>query len=163
MSHFKIFLSSLNILWFYELFCFAGLTNCITKNKFLYQEFLHYEFKDLLQQEKREHLGRMYTLVTRRADFGRRYTSVLRRKDDVIALRDMEHYLQDHIWEQGLAALEENEEIAQNDPKIYVTTILDVHNKYNDLVLTAFKNDRRFVAALDEACKEFINNNAVTR
>jgi len=46
---------------------------------------------------------------------------------------------------------------------MYVSTILDVHKKYNKLVLTAFKNDSGFVAALDKACGKFINNNAVTR
>lgn len=46
---------------------------------------------------------------------------------------------------------------------MYVSTILDVHKKYNKLVLTAFKNDSGFVAALDKACGKFINNNAVTK
>jgi cullin 1 len=49
------------------------------------------------------------------------------------------------------------------DPKIYVTTILDVHKNYNALVLTAFRNDSGFVAALDKACGKFINNNAITK
>ena len=49
------------------------------------------------------------------------------------------------------------------DPKIYVNTILEVHKKYNALVLTAFNNDSGFVAALDKACGRFINSNAVTR
>lgn len=48
------------------------------------------------------------------------------------------------------------------DPKIYVQTILEVHKKYNALVLTSFKNDNGFVAALDKACGKFINTNAVT-
>lgn len=48
------------------------------------------------------------------------------------------------------------------DPKIYVQTILEVHKKYNALVLTAFNNDSGFVAALDKACGKFININAVT-
>lgn len=48
------------------------------------------------------------------------------------------------------------------DPKIYVQTILEVHKKYNALVLTAFNNDSGFVAALDKACGKFINTNAVT-
>lgn len=42
-------------------------------------------------------------------------------------------------------------------------TILEVHRKYNSLVLTAFKNDTGFVAALDKACGRFINNNSVTK
>ncbi len=42
-------------------------------------------------------------------------------------------------------------------------TILDVHRKYDILVLSAFHNDKSFVAALDKACGRFINNNAVTK
>ena len=38
------------------------------------------------------------------------------------------------------------------DPKLYVSTILDVHRKYNALVMTAFNNDSGFVASLDKAC-----------
>merc|ERR1712088_633548 len=49
------------------------------------------------------------------------------------------------------------------EPKIYVSTILEVHRKYNALVLTAFNNDSGFVASLDKACGKFINNNAVTK
>lgn len=45
---------------------------------------------------------------------------------------------------------------------MYVQTILEVHKKYNALVLTSFKNDNGFVAALDKACGKFINTNAVT-
>lgn len=33
---------------------------------------------------------------------------------------------------------------------MYVETILEVHHKYNALVLTAFNNDAGFVAALDK-------------
>ena len=36
------------------------------------------------------------------------------------------------------------------DPKTYVQTILDVHKKFNALVMTAFNNDAGFVAALDK-------------
>lgn len=48
------------------------------------------------------------------------------------------------------------------DPKVYVQKILEVHKKYNALVLVAFKNDTGFVASLDKACGKFINSNAVT-
>lgn len=41
-------------------------------------------------------------------------------------------------------------------------TILEVHKKYNALVITAFNNDSGFVAALDKACNKFINANNVT-
>jgi len=71
--------------------------------------------------------------------------------------------LENHITNQGLAAIEKLGQEAINEPKIYVSTILEVHRKYNALVLTAFNNDSGFVASLDKACGKFINNNAVTR
>ncbi|CAL8109556.1 unnamed protein product [Orchesella dallaii] len=108
---------------------------------------LHNEFRSLLHAEKKDDLGRMYMLVARLDD----------------ALGEMRDHLESHICAQGLAALEELGETGGNDPKMYVTTILDVHKKYNKLVLTAFKNDSGFVAALDKACGKFINNNAVTK
>ena len=43
-----------------------------------------------------------------------------------------------------------------------MTAILEVHRKYNTLVLAAFRNDSGFVAALDKACGKYINNNNVT-
>lgn len=46
---------------------------------------------------------------------------------------------------------------------MYVQTILDVHKRFDMLVLSAFHNDKGFVAALDKACGRFINNNAVTK
>ena len=39
------------------------------------------------------------------------------------------------------------------DPKVYVQTTLDVHKKYNALVMSAFNNDAGFVAALDKVEK----------
>lgn len=35
---------------------------------------------------------------------------------------------------------------------MYVQTTLDVHKKYNALVMSAFNNDAGFVAALDKVC-----------
>lgn len=40
---------------------------------------------------------------------------------------------------------------------------MEVHKKFNALVLVAFNNDSGFVAALDKACGRFINSNSVTR
>lgn len=40
------------------------------------------------------------------------------------------------------------------DPKMYVQTVLDVHKKYNALVMSAFNNDAGFVAALDKVGAE---------
>lgn len=110
-------------------------------------EVLHAEFQNLLDDDKNEDLGRMYQLVSRIQD----------------GLRELKTLLESHIYNQGLAAIEKCGEPALNDPKLYVQTILDVHKKYNALVMTAFNNDAGFVAALDKACGRFINNNMVTK
>ncbi|KFM75968.1 Cullin-1, partial [Stegodyphus mimosarum] len=110
-------------------------------------EIFHSEFQNLLNDDKNEDLGRMFQLVSRIFD----------------GLGELRTRLETHIHYQGLSAIEKCGETALNDPKIYVNTILDVHRKYNALVMTAFNNEAGFVAALDKACGKFINNNAVTR
>ncbi|VDK77179.1 unnamed protein product, partial [Onchocerca ochengi] len=49
------------------------------------------------------------------------------------------------------------------DPKQYVSTILEVHKRYHNLVTCSFKNEPGFVQALDKACTSFINRNSVTK
>uniref|UniRef100_A0AAY3ZZC3 Cullin-1 n=1 Tax=Denticeps clupeoides TaxID=299321 RepID=A0AAY3ZZC3_9TELE len=110
-------------------------------------EIFHTEFQYLLDADKNEDLGRMYNLVSRISD----------------GLGELKTLLETHIHNQGLAAVEKCGDSALNDPKIYVQTILDVHRKYNALVMSAFNNDAGFVAALDKACGKFINNNAITK
>ncbi len=65
-------------------------------------------------------------------------------------LGELRNRLEAHIHNQGLNAIERCGESALNDPKIYVTTTLNVHKKYNALVVDAFNNDAGFVAALDK-------------
>ncbi|XP_067131344.1 cullin-1 [Centruroides vittatus] len=110
-------------------------------------EIFHSEFQNLLNDDKNEDLGRMFQLVSRIPD----------------GLGELRNLLEAHIHNQGLSAIEKCGETALNDPKMYVNTILDVHRKYNALVMTAFNNEAGFVAALDKACGKFINNNAITR
>merc|ERR1712079_888002 len=103
--------------------------------------------QNLLNADKNDDLGRMFQLVSLIPD----------------GLGELRNLLENHITNQGLAAIEKLGDEALNDPKIYVTQILEVHRKYNALVLTAFNNDAGFVASLDKACGKFINNNAVTK
>merc|ERR1739838_1013217 len=112
-----------------------------------HMEIFHSEFQNLLNADKNEDLGRMYQLVSRIPD----------------GVGELKRLLENHITNQGLNAIEKLGEEALNDPKVYVSTILGVHRKYNNLVMTAFNNDSGFVASLDKACGKFINNNSVTR
>ena len=43
------------------------------------------------------------------------------------------------------------------DAKLYVSTLLEVHKKYADLVCDAFDNEAGFLQALDRAASSFIN------
>uniref|UniRef100_A0A6M2DFG3 Cullin-1 n=1 Tax=Xenopsylla cheopis TaxID=163159 RepID=A0A6M2DFG3_XENCH len=109
-------------------------------------EIFHTEFQKLLDLDKNTDLARMYLLVSRIPD----------------GLCELRALLEAHIAAQGHSAIDKCGDAASTDPKIYVNTILDVHKKYNALVLLAFNNDSGFVAALDKACGKFINSNTVT-
>lgn len=109
-------------------------------------EIFRTEFQNLLDSEKNPDLGRMYSLIARIPD----------------GLKELKLVLEEHIQTQGTQAIAKCGEAANSDPKAYVQTILEVHKKYNALVLMAFNNDNGFVAALDKACGKFINTNAVT-
>uniref|UniRef100_A0A1L8DST3 Cullin-1 n=1 Tax=Nyssomyia neivai TaxID=330878 RepID=A0A1L8DST3_9DIPT len=112
-------------------------------------EIFRMEFQNLLDDDKNADLGRMYALVSR--------------IESTVALQELQQILETHIHTQGLAAIDKCGEAAANDPKVYVQVLLEVHKKYNALILTAFNNDKGFVAALDKACGRFINTNTVSK
>jgi cullin 1 len=51
---------------------------------------------------------------------------------------------------------------ADLDPKAYVDALLAVHEKNAATVARSFKAEAGFAAALDKACREFVNRNAAT-
>jgi len=110
-------------------------------------EQLHTEFQNLLNDDKNDDLERMFNLVSRIAD----------------GLAELRTILEKHIDTQGIQAIEKIGDDAGNDPKEYVSTILNVQRKYSDMVTTSFKSDAGFIAALDKACGKFINQNPVTK
>jgi len=105
------------------------------------------EFKNLLEDDKLEDLARMFQLLSR-IDRG---------------LEPLKEILEKHVQDKGLEAVQSVAKAAVVNPKMYVETVLKVHKKYNELVNTAFRGDSGFVAALDKACRRFINDNAVTK
>uniref|UniRef100_A0A6V7M082 Cullin-1 n=1 Tax=Bracon brevicornis TaxID=1563983 RepID=A0A6V7M082_9HYME len=114
---------------------------------FRYMDLFYLEFQHQLNADKVEDLSRMYRLVNR-----------IKGGSDL--LTDL---LEQHIVHQGTMAVERSGESATYDPKVFVTTILDIYRKYHNLVIDTFKNDTIFVAAFDKACARFINDNYVTR
>lgn len=109
-------------------------------------EILYAEFQNFLCANEQEDLGRMYLLVVCIPE----------------CFNHLKTALQNHIVQNGLASIEKCVDAVNSDPKIYIETILQVYKTYHRLVLTAFHNDSGFVAALDKACGQFINKNAVT-
>lgn len=105
------------------------------------------EFQNLLENDKVEDLGRMYSLLARIAR----------------GLDPLKDILEKHVQVVGSQAVDAVASTAANEPKEYVETLLRVHKKYNDLVTNSFKADPGFVAALDKACRRFVNDNAVTK
>ncbi|XP_077530953.1 cullin-1-like [Haemaphysalis longicornis] len=78
------------------------------------------------------------------------------------ALALLRTLFQEHVQREGLQAIERLGEDVK-DPALYVTTLLRVHQKYNELVRSAFARDEDFVNAMGSACEKFVNNNAATR
>lgn len=107
----------------------------------------HTEFQTMLEDSKQENLNLIYRLVSRIPD----------------ALTKLKVILENHIVCQGLARIEKCGQTAIQDPSLFINTILDVHNYYEQLVRDAFDNNSYFFASIDKACEKFVNNNNVTK
>ncbi|KAG0231395.1 hypothetical protein BGW42_006523 [Actinomortierella wolfii] len=112
-------------------------------------EIIWDEFQNLLNQDKQEDLYRMFSLLLRIPD----------------GLEPLRTRFETHVRKAGLSAIEKiaDESSEQLDPKVYVDALLEVHKKYNDLVQSAFRGEAGFVAALDKACREFVNRNKICK
>jgi cullin 1 len=92
-----------------------------------------------------------------------RYKLLKTIKDGHVELRQL---LEKHVVRKGLEAIEKamgSESSKSPDAKAYVSTMLEVHKNYSAMVETAFDNDSTFKAALDKACRQFVNHNSVTK
>ncbi|XP_042906045.1 cullin-1 [Parasteatoda tepidariorum] len=109
-----------------------------------YMETFHSEFQTLLSYNKIDDLKRMYQLLYR----------VLG------GLDQLKVQFQEYVTQQGLEAIEKYND--SNDPKTYINSILEIHQRFNSIVITAFESEAGFATALDKACERFINKNSVT-
>jgi len=106
-------------------------------------------FPGLLDSD--EDLQRMYSLLSRIPD----------------GLEPLQKKFADHVEKIGLTAIsklvgELDSSTELLDPKVYVDALLEIHQKYSEIVTKSFKGDARFVESLDKACQEFVNRNAAT-
>ncbi|KAJ7098549.1 Cullin [Mycena belliarum] len=113
-------------------------------------------FQALLDFDADEDLQRMYALLARIPE----------------GLEPLRRKFEAHVKAAGLAsvsALAGGEATKADDakggelePKAYVDALLSVHEKNAATVTRSFKGEAGFAAALDKACREFVNRNAAT-
>lgn len=120
------------------------ILECVVIEKYI--DTFHSEFKNLLAYNKLDDLKRMYQLLSRVPG----------------GLDQLKAQFEDYIFHQGLRAVEKCNETDSIDPKAYISAILDIHQRYNAIVIAAFENEAGFATALDKASKKFINKNTVT-
>ncbi|KAI0081580.1 Cullin-domain-containing protein [Panus rudis PR-1116 ss-1] len=116
-------------------------------------ERMRESFQELLDYDKDEDLQRMYALLSRIPE----------------GLEPLRKKFEEHVKRAGLGAVQKlvgeggaGTETAEVDPKAYVDALLEVHQKNSETVQRSFKGEAGFVAALDKACREFVNRNAAT-
>eukprot|EP01136_Pigoraptor_vietnamica_P010160 Opistho-1_new@47459 len=107
---------------------------------------LNADFETFIADQRLEDLARMYNLLRR----------------VVNGLDLMLEIFQRHIATMGLSALRC---LGDNitDPTQYVDTLLKIHEKYLNLVKTAFASDATFVGALDKGCRTIVNDTTQLR
>lgn len=123
------------------------LTNtCLDVLVTAHSSLLRDEFQVLLDTERQDDLARMYRLL-----------SCI--KDGLDPLRNK---FEAHVRKAGLAAVEKISSSGETvEPKVYIDALLQVHAKYQNMVNYAFAGESEFVRSLDNACREFVNRNAI--
>jgi cullin 1 len=109
-------------------------------------------FNRLLEADKEQDVKRLYALMSRIPE----------------GLEPMRKTFQEHVKTAGHAVIAklvgENEDSGDGvEAKDYVDTLLQIYQKNHDRVTRCFKGEAGFFASLDKACRQFMNENAVTR
>ncbi|KAJ7033020.1 Cullin, partial [Mycena alexandri] len=119
-------------------------------------------FQTLLDFDADADLQRMYALLARIPEG----LEPLRRKFEAHVKTAWLAAVEGVAGGAGAAADADAEETATKggelDPKAYVDALLAVHEKNAATVARSFKGEAGFAAALDKACREFVNRNAAT-
>jgi len=115
-----------------------------------HSEMMWENFQSLLDFDKDEDLQRMYALLSRIPE----------------GLEPLRKRFEAHVKAAGLAAIEKlvgaDGVNVDSEAKAYVDALLEVHRKNSETVSRSFKSEAGFAAALDKACREFVNRNAAT-
>ncbi|KAJ2782606.1 ubiquitin ligase (cullin) of SCF [Coemansia javaensis] len=117
------------------------------------RDALSSEFRPMLEAQNREDLGRLYQLM--------------KRLGEAVGLDPLREIFGAQVRAAGLQAVERvaadqaaAESIASKS-QLFVEALLSVHDLYSSILHDAFEVDPGFSKALDRACKDYINTNAV--
>ncbi|XP_043260873.1 cullin-2 [Colletes gigas] len=116
---------------------------CEEKMIATYVTWLHTEAENMIENERRRDLSLLYPLL----------------KPLPVGLTPLVQKVTEHITQQGLKAIGNLQ--GENVHTQFVDGMLDVHQKYSELIKDVFKADQAFVAALDKACAAVVNHRSV--
>eukprot|EP01113_Clastostelium_recurvatum_P013364 TRINITY_DN1704_c0_g1_i1.p1 TRINITY_DN1704_c0_g1~~TRINITY_DN1704_c0_g1_i1.p1 ORF type:complete len:773 (-),score=271.49 TRINITY_DN1704_c0_g1_i1:54-2312(-) len=110
-----------------------------------HKEILYAKFNDFLTEDKDEDIEITYILLSR-----------------IKAVEPLRQQFEAHVKSVGLAELQKEQKEATEKPHVFVNILLAIFRKYNEVIRKDFKGDPTFVAALDKAFRDLVNNNPVT-
>lgn len=105
-----------------------------------HKNFLYSECKEMVSNDKRDDLRNLYTLLKPITD----------------GLKELIQFLLEQIRNEGTESVVNLK--GENVHLQFVENMLQVHNKYENLISETFKNDPLFLSALDKACASVINS-----
>ncbi|KAI0226412.1 ubiquitin ligase (cullin) of SCF [Massospora cicadina] len=111
------------------------------------------EFQTLLENDRIADMKRMAGLLGR---ISNGHQLLKEKFESFVKLQG--HATADALVQEGAEGLG-----CSQDPKEYIDSLLKVHRKYSYLVSNAFDNNLGFVAALDKACRDFMNRNKLCK
>jgi hypothetical protein len=103
-------------------------------------------FEDFLGRGYFDKMDQLYDLIKRFPDEIDSFTKILKA----------------HVQSEGEKAIANLDNIQTVDMKTYVEKLLGISEKYENMIKNSFDNNERFLTALEEAMKVFVNENAVT-
>jgi len=101
-------------------------------------------FIPLLKDYKVDDLSRMYRLFKR-----------------VNHLKPMAEMMRDYVRDEGMAVVEKHQSKAKLETNPFIEELLNLHDKYSQLVNVQFEKDNLFLEALKDAFTAFVNTDLV--
>ncbi|KAM7539100.1 hypothetical protein Aperf_G00000049573 [Anoplocephala perfoliata] len=106
------------------------------------------EFPKLLKEEARDYLRLTYELIRNVKDT----------KGEANPLLPL---LEEFIWNTGSSELRDNAEVISKDAGRYVSTLLDLYNRFSSIIEDCFQNEFSFLTIRDKAYQRLVNDTTI--